>query len=336
MMGSTGRLLFGVLAVAAFPVLVSGAPQLDEPCVVDGVDVTNAADLRAIEQDLMADMVSVDASLLEGAPEWVQVDNLLKLLRDYAPMSCREDDADAFGAEGVVPPPERRFYIGYDPALQTADGRGPTLTDNPLRVIGSRFQRVVGRDEDPWSLVAYPPDRVDLVRLVETGERATTHPDIPYADRVVDNLAFVELVAVPRIQQVGACYSIETLTLVPRRVFDASFPAAPRATLPTASDSLWVRKETSELTPANLRAWVKDLANLEPQCEIVDGEAVRLLYTPDEVEFLTVLYREEIEDWETFWEDVVPRVERLKRTDVYSEVRAGVPYAASSPGFAID
>jgi hypothetical protein len=54
------------------------------------------------------------------------------------------------------------------------------------------------------------------------------------------------------------------------------------------------------------------------------------------VEFLTVLYRDEIEDWETFWEDVVPRVERLKRTDVYSEVRVGAGYAASSRSLAID
>jgi hypothetical protein len=239
-------------------------------------------------------------------------------------------------AQGVDPAPRRRFYIGYDPSLQTEDGRGPTLTENPLRVIASRFQRVVRRDEDPWSLVAYPPNRVDLVRLVETGERATTNPEIPYADRVVDNLAFVELIAVPRIQQVGACYSIETLTLVPRRVFDGSFPGAPRAVLPTAEDSLWVRKQTSELTPGNLRAWVKDLANLEPRCEVVEGDNVRSLYTSAEVEFLTVLYRDEIEDWETFWEDVVPRVERLKRTDVYSEVRAGVGYAASSRSLAID
>ena len=313
---SAGIRILAILPImlVLFTARLYGTPQDVGPCVIDGIDVTNAPDILAIEDDMMADMTAIDTSLVRDLAEWVQIDNMLKLLRDYAPASCRGDDVNALaGVDVRESPPERRLYIGFDPSSPTGDGRDtPSLTGDPLRVIGSRFRRVVRRGDSPWTLVVYPPNKVSLQDLVETGRRVATNPEIPYADRVLDNLDYIELVRVPRIEPVGRCYRIATLTFVARRVFDAPFPGPVRLNLPTEADSLRIRKSTSELTAASLRAWIKDVANLTRQCEVAVGDDLLLLYTSTEIDFLRILYGSEFDKWEAFWGEVIARIETLK------------------------
>ena len=172
-------------------------------------------------------MVEADLSLLKGEigqgslPEWSKVEKLRSFFRRYASAqaSCllietEEIDLQLFVARSSITDP------AFDPTSGNLD------SEKGLQFFGSSRVKVERADKQVTRTYAFP-----LSGPAKISEVAETHQ----LEILLEDLAQVQLVSVPRLQRISTasstgtedCYLISSVSVVPSRVFDDRLPALP-------------------------------------------------------------------------------------------------------------
>lgn len=279
------------------------APAVESPCEVKPIE---AGAVRC-DTSLLFENISDGVRF---STEWSKVEKVRDLLRDYSLKRagpCYFPSLDGLSLNLYVGRSAQGFKIG---------------PETPLRVFGSRLQKRPGSDEDELLQVGFPPDRMVTLRQLFDDRQQELQI-------VLEDLAQVELVYVPRIEEFPAqggqdksCFQVHGLSLVPSRVFDDTLPwsevppVAPPQQLPSQI-SLRARKEVLERL-ARRASWIDRMAMEKPQCRIGPQEEG---YSELQVQSLHVTLtrifpgREFLQDCNDFWSLVKERIRQLRRWD---------------------
>ena len=270
-------------------------------------------------------MVEADLSLLRGAPgqsslpEWSKIEKLRSFFRRFtsAQASClligaEETDLELFVARTSITDP------ASDPTFGSLD------SEKGLQFFGSSRVKVERADKQVTRTYAFP-----LGGPAKISDVAESHE----LEILLEDLAQVQLVSVPRLQRVSTagstgtedCYFISNVSVVPSRVFDNRVPVAPDSKTGVAL-SLDARRRALEHVGHEVR-WMQRVDTEVPGCQASEGAG----YWARQVRSLNLTVRELAPDIDyvarsvSFWRDVEQRIQQLRAEDEgwQQEIAAG-------------
>ena len=270
-------------------------------------------------------MVEADLSLLRGAkgqsalPEWSKIEKLRSFFRRFtsAQASClligaEETDLELFVARSSITDP------ASDPSAGKLD------SEKGLQFFGSSRVKVERADKQVTRTYAFP-----LSGPAKISDVAESHQ----LEILLEDLAQVQLVSVPRLQRVSTasstgtedCYFISNVSIVPTRVFDDRVPVTPDSKTGVAL-SLDARRRALEHVGHEVR-WLQRVDTELPGCQVSEGEG----YWARQIRSLNLTVRELAPDIDfvarsvNFWRDVEQRILQLRAEDEswQQEIAAG-------------
>ncbi len=287
------------------PILIltpSVRPQ--EPCSESSITIPRGPE-----------MVEADLSLLKGAtgeaslPEWSKIEKLRSFFKRYTStraecllIEADETDLQLFVARSSI----------TDPASDPNSGR--LDSEKALQFFGSSRVKVERADKQVTRTYAFP-----LSGPAKISEVAETH----YLEILLEDLAQVQLVSVPRLQRISTagpagtedCYLISSVTAVPSRVFDDRPPRIPDSR-PGVVLSLDARRRALAHVGQEVR-WMQRVDTELPGCSSGEGEG----YWARQIRSLNLTVRELAPDIDyvaqsiRFWGDVEQRIRQLRAED---------------------
>ncbi len=260
-------------------------------------------------------MVEADLSLLKGGPgesslpEWSKIEKLRSFFRRYASAqaSCLLIEAEEIDLELFVARPSIT-----DPASDPTSGN--LNSEKRLQFFGSSRVKVERADKQVTRTYAFP-----LTGPAKISDVAETQQ----LEILLEDLAQVQLVSVPRLQRISAasstgtedCYFISSLSVVPSRVFDDRMPVLSDSE-PSVALSLDARRRALEHVGQEVR-WLQRVDTELPGCQVGEGEG----YWARQIRSLNLTVRELAPDIDYvarsihFWRDVEQRIQQLRIED---------------------
>ena len=274
-----------------------------------------ACDDSDITVPLGPQMVEADLSLLRGGtgegslPEWSKIEKLRSFFKRYTSagaecllIEANEVDLQLFIARSSITDP------ASDPASGNLD------SEKELQFFGSSRVKVERADKQVTRTYAFP-----LSGPAKISEVAETDQ----LEILLEDLAQVQLVSVPRLQRIPTasstgtedCYLISSVSVVPSRVFDDRLPALPDSKTGVAL-SLDARRRALEHVGQEVR-WMQRVDTELPGCRSSEGEG----YWARQIRSLNLTVRELAPDMDyvaqsiRFWREVEQRIQQLRAED---------------------